>query len=97
MPARRIDNFLELWKWEEKIEIGSNVIVRWTSSGYDFHTTARVTKLNRKSICVCLTDGVPGTNPGFEWDYPAGQTIRVPRIDTPEWSWNNGVFPAELL
>jgi len=84
-----IKTVLELYK---NLVIGQKVAVRWTNCGYYMAGVGEVTKINKKSAVVVLTEAVSGPH----GNYPVGQKLRLSTyVASVEWSWQNGIFPLE--
>ena len=85
---------------ETKLEPGSKVMVRWTSSHNEYAAEATVARINAKSIAVLLDNDVMGWLPRYKASpkeivvYPAGRRIGVPKASAlgTKWSPKNGVF-----
>lgn len=78
--------------WEEALEPGALVRVRWTNSYNSWTTQAAVVRVNRKSVRIRLTKAIVILD---QLTYPVGQEFPVPRMYADGWSENNGVEPWE--
>lgn len=65
---------------------GDEVLIRWTNCGYQHEGTARVRKINARTIVCELIKDIPGKHGG----YKAGQYWPMPKIGTP----GNCILPA---
>lgn len=81
------------WSFEDSLDAGSAVVVRWTSSGAAYVAKATVKRANALSVRVTLDESVPAS---FGEPYPAGHEVVVPRLDDiARWSVNNRVEPRD--
>lgn len=86
------DEYRAVINFEKNLKPGDSVTICWTNCGSAYAASAKVTKINAKSIVAELTHSV---QTGRQSDYPAGQKIRVPNIAAIElWSVNNRVEPV---
>ena len=75
-------------EFESHLMRGSLVIVRWTNCGNQWQAPGWVSKLNRRSLRVTLSEAIEG-------HYPTGQEIIIPRSLAKEWSTSNCVLPND--
>jgi len=74
--------------FEQNLQVGDTVRICWTCCGTAYAAVATVTKINAKSILAAINDAI-------ESDYPKGQVIKAPRIESfRTWSVNNRVEPV---
>jgi hypothetical protein len=87
-------------RFEESLQVGDTVEVRWTNSFRYYKAKATVTKINQASLRAKLLKEIRGHYAGKEGVmYAEGREIIVPRLTlgtlNSKWSQNNGVFPVE--
>lgn len=82
--------------FEESLQPGAKVEVRWTNSYRYFQAPATVVRKNRASVRVKLTDKIEPTDVRGG-SYPVGHEIVVPLMSRAleRWTANNGVFPTK--
>ena len=72
---------------DQRLQVGDNVVARWSRNGYYFRVRARVTSLSTRKARVRLLE-TPTRGQG----YTRGDTIEIPRItDHERWSSNSCV------
>jgi hypothetical protein len=89
------DDLFALMKWNESMEVGERVEVRWTSSGYSYAATGTLVKKNACSARVELDRAVTN-GPDGDLHYPAGAVItqNLANMRTMlRWSWSNSILP----
>jgi hypothetical protein len=75
---------------ETELSVGLPVIVRWTNCNRQYEGRGEVSKINKKTVRVRLTEHVP-SQIGYS-GYPVGHVIIVPADGTP----GNCILPASI-
>jgi len=85
------DEYREAVEFEDSLEVGDTVTVRWTCCGTAYAASAMITKINKKSFITSLNTAVGDDEGG----YPKGNRIKAPRItDLRGWTVNNRIEPT---
>lgn len=68
----------------KELSIGDIVSARWTNSGAQFESRARVVRINKASVRVEVLDAE---------NYLHGRTASIPLAkNIRRWSWDNGII-----
>jgi hypothetical protein len=88
----------ELRAFDAALHVGQRVMIRWTQGHRFYAMSARITKVNPKSVLAAIDDAVYDREHGqATLRYPAGQVIKAPRLGAfKAWTINNCVMPLEL-
>lgn len=87
---------MDVMKFNETLQAGQAGVVRWTNSNNFYKATGTVSKVNKSSLRITLTQDICGLNGVVI--YRSGRDIIVPRCAfqcIERWSRNNGFFPAD--
>ena len=77
------------YTFEENMQVGDEILVRWTNSHNQYEGKGRVMSIHRTKVRVEL---IMAPEP-----YEVGQDIRVPTSGQPLWSRNNRAMPVPPL
>lgn len=81
-------------RWEQALQPGDEVLVRWTNSFNYYSAIAMIVRVNEQSVRVQIIGAT--TNASGEetaGKYLIGRTLSFPRFLAAKASQSNGVFP----